>query len=139
MLSCGIPNQISLNFGYWHVLKLPKTSDKCLNRSLFMKKTRFGSLKARSKMFSKFHLYCSVLFPKGLKRNSTLGRCKIGKCVLLSQFEHYQTFVINLHLLRVRLRWKLQEKLHRVTKPLMVFGSILKTLHGISYVCLKNS
>ena len=33
-------------------------------------------------------------------------------------FLTYQTFVTNLHLLRVELRCKLQEKLHRVTGPL---------------------
>ena len=33
----------------------------------------------------------------------------------------YQTFVTNLHLLRVKLRWKLQEKLHRVTGPLHMY------------------
>ena len=33
-------------------------------------------------------------------------------------FSTYQTFVTNLHLPRVELRFKLQEKLHRVTGPL---------------------
>ena len=33
-------------------------------------------------------------------------------------FLTYQTFVTSLHLLRVELRCKLQEKLHRVTGPL---------------------
>ena len=33
-------------------------------------------------------------------------------------FLTYQTFVTNLHLLRVQLRCKLQEKLHHVTRPL---------------------
>ena len=35
-----------------------------------------------------------------------------------NKFLTYQTFVTNLHLLRVELRCKLQEKLHRVTGPL---------------------
>ena len=51
--------------------------------------------------------------------NSTFGRCKIGKYMFPSQFANifltYQTFVTNLHLPRVELRFKLQEKLHRVT------------------------
>ena len=38
---------------------------------------------------------------------------------LLIYFSTYQTFVTNLHLLRVELRCKLQEKLHRVTGPLV--------------------
>ena len=50
---------------------------------------------------------------------SNLGRYKIGKYMFPSQFVNifltYQTFVTNLHLLRVELRCKLQEKLHRVT------------------------
>ena len=33
-------------------------------------------------------------------------------------FQTYQTFVINLHLVRVELCCKLREKLHRVTEPL---------------------
>ena len=54
--------------------------------------------------------------------NSTLWRYKIGKYKFPSQFANifltYQTFVTNfLHLLRVELRCKLQEKLHRVTGP----------------------
>ena len=48
-----------------------------------------------------------------------LGDVLIGKYMFLSQFADafltYQTFVTNLHLLRVELRCKLQEKLHRVT------------------------
>ena len=36
-------------------------------------------------------------------------------------FLTYQTFVTNLHLLRVELRCKLQEKLYRVTGPLITF------------------
>ena len=39
----------------------------------------------------------------------------------------YETFVSNLHLLRVELHWKLQEKLHRVTGPLL-FCSIFEHL-----------
>ena len=53
--------------------------------------------------------------------NSTLGRRKIGKYMFPLQFAKifltYQTFVTNLHLLRVELRCKLQEKFHRVTGP----------------------
>ena len=52
----------------------------------------------------------------------SLGRCKIGKYTFPSQFANrfltYQTFVTNLHLLRVELRCKLPGKLHRVTGPL---------------------
>ena len=51
-----------------------------------------------------------------------LGRCKIVKYTFASQFANifltYQTFVTNLHLLRVELRCKLPGKLHRVTGPL---------------------
>ena len=36
-------------------------------------------------------------------------------------FLTFQTFVTNLHRLRVELRCKLQEKLHRVTGPLVRF------------------
>ena len=54
--------------------------------------------------------------------NLQLCRCKIGKCTFPSQFANifltYQTFVTNLHLLRVELRCKLPGKLHRVTGPL---------------------
>ena len=50
------------------------------------------------------------------------GGCKIGKYTFPSQFANifltYQTFVTNLHLLRVELRCKLPGKLHRVTGPL---------------------
>ena len=49
-------------------------------------------------------------------------RCKIGKYTFPPQFANilltYQTFVTNLHLLRVELRCKLPGKLHRVTGPL---------------------
>ena len=49
-------------------------------------------------------------------------RCKIGKYTFPSQaaniFLTYQTFVTNLHLLRVELRCKLPGKLHGVTGPL---------------------
>ena len=55
-------------------------------------------------------------FSCNLQRYSTLGRCKIGKYTFPSQFANifltYQTFVTNLHLLRVEL------PLHRVTGPL---------------------
>ena len=61
-------------------------------------------------------------FSCNLQRYSTLGRCKIGKYTFPSQFANifltYQTFVANLHLLRVELRCKLPGKLHRVTGPL---------------------
>ena len=61
-------------------------------------------------------------FSRNLQRYSTLGRCKIGKYTFPSQFANivliYQTFVINLHLLRVELRCRLPGKLHRVTGPL---------------------
>ena len=60
-------------------------------------------------------------FARNLECNSTLGRCKIGKYKFPSQFANifltYQTFVTNLHLLRVELHCKLQEKLHSVTEP----------------------
>ena len=60
-------------------------------------------------------------FSCNLQRNSTLGRCKIGKYTFPSLFANifltYQTFVTNLHLLRVELRCKLPGKLHRVTGP----------------------
>ena len=54
--------------------------------------------------------------------------------MFLSQFAKvfltYQTFVTNLHLLRVELRCKLQEKLHCVTGPLhfyhLLFGVFMK-------------
>ena len=65
----------------------------------------------------------TVQFFLQLQRYSTLGRCKIGKYTFPSQsfaniFLTYQTFVTNLHLLRVELRCKLPGKLHRVTGPL---------------------
>ena len=41
---------------------------------------------------------------------------------LANKFLTYQTFVTNLHPLRVELRCKLQEKLHRVTGPLLEFS-----------------
>ena len=37
--------------------------------------------------------------------------------IFLTYQTYTQTFVTNLHLLRVELRCKLQEKLHRVTGP----------------------
>ena len=62
-------------------------------------------------------------FSSNLQCNSTLRRCKIGKYKFPSQFANifltYQTFVTNLHLLRVELRCELQEKLHRVTGTLV--------------------
>ena len=58
-------------------------------------------------------------FSCNLQRYSTPGRCKIGIYTFPSQFANifltYQTFVTNLHLLRVELRCKLPGKLHRVT------------------------
>ena len=66
--------------------------------------------------------YHTVQFSCNLQRCSTLGRCKIGKYTFPSQFPNmfltYQTFVTNLHLLRVELRCKLPGILHRVTGPL---------------------
>ena len=54
-----------------------------------------------------------------LQCNFTFGRCKIGKYMFPSQFANifltYQAFVTNLHRLKVELRCKLKEKLHRVT------------------------
>ena len=54
-------------------------------------------------------------FSSNLQRNSTLGRCKIGKYKFPSQvaniFWTHQTFLTNLHLLRAELHCKLQEKL----------------------------
>ena len=71
-------------------------------------------------MHSSFVTRCNFSFK--LQRHSTLGGCKIGKCTFPSQFAGifltYQTFVTNLHLLRVELRCKLPGKLHRVTGPL---------------------
>ena len=62
-----------------------------------------------------------VQFSCNLQCNSTLGRCKIGKYKFPSKFADifltYQTFITNLHLLRVELHCKLQEKLHLVTGP----------------------
>ena len=58
-------------------------------------------------------------FSCNLQCNSTLGRCKIGKYKSPSKFADvfltYQTFVTNLHHLRVEMRRKFEEKLHRVT------------------------
>ena len=42
---------------------------------------------------------------------------------LANKFLTYQTFVTNLHPLRVELRCKLQEKFHRVTGPLKQLAS----------------
>ena len=60
-------------------------------------------------------------FSCDLQRNSTFGRCKVGKYMFSSQFAKvfltYQTFVTILHVLRVELCCKLQEKLHCVTGP----------------------
>ena len=61
-------------------------------------------------------------FSCNLQRYFTLGRCKIGKYTFPPQFANilltHQTFVTNLHLLRVELSCKLPGKLHRVTGPL---------------------
>ena len=68
-------------------------------------------------------------FSCDLQCNSALGRCKIGKHKFPSQFANifltYQTFVTSLHQLRVELRCKLQQKLHRVTGPLKVKGATM--------------
>ena len=60
-----------------------------------------------------FHATCNAIL--------LLGDVKVGKYKFPSRFADifltYQTFVTNLHLLRVELRCKLQEKLHRVTGP----------------------
>ena len=52
-------------------------------------------------------------FSCSLQRNSTLGRCKMDKYMVPRQFDNifltYQTFVTNLHLLKVELHCKLQE------------------------------
>ena len=45
-------------------------------------------------------------------------------------FLTYQTFVTNLHLLRVEFRCKLQEKFHRVTGSLMVKGWVTGLVSG---------
>ena len=45
---------------------------------------------------------------------------------LLIYFLSYQTFVTNLHLLRVELRRKLQEKLDRVTEPLEFSATLIR-------------
>ena len=64
----------------------------------------------------------TVQFSCNLQRYFTLGRCEIGKYTFPSQFANifltHQTFVTNLHLLRVELRCKLPGKLYRVTGPL---------------------
>ena len=63
-------------------------------------------------------------------------RCKIGKYKFLSQFANifltYQTFVTNLHFLRVELRWKLKEKLHRVTGPQINYNYFV-VLHSFTH------
>ena len=52
-------------------------------------------------------------FSCNLQRNSTFGRCKIGKYMFPSQFANIfftdETFITSLHPLRVELRCKLQE------------------------------
>ena len=69
----------------------------------------------------------TIQFFLQLAMHSTLGRCKIDKHKFPSQladtFLTYQTFATNLHLLRVELRCKLQDKLHRVTGPLVIYHS----------------
>ena len=68
-------------------------------------------------------------FSCNLQSNSTLGRCKIGKPNdIADTLLTYQTFVTNLHLLRVELRCKLQEKLHRVTGPLFWICLLLRDI-----------
>ena len=80
-----------------------------LSRGFFKNKSLCGGERS-------CHTKCNFV----LQRNSTLGRCKIGKySIFLSQvaniFLTHQTFVTNLHLLRAELHCKLQENLHRVT------------------------
>ena len=61
-----------------------------------------------------------------LQRCSTLGRCNIGKYTFPSQFANifltYQTFVTDLHFLRVELRFNSPGKLYRVTGPLYMYA-----------------
>ena len=85
-----------------------------------------------------------------LKCNSTLRSCKISNIPAPSQLTNIfltcQTFVTNLHLLRVELRCKLQEKLHRATGPL-ISHKLCQTKHAyttngrssilMSVVCLR--
>ena len=61
-------------------------------------------------------------FSCNLQRYFTLGRCEIGKDTFPAlQFANtYQTFVSNLHLLRVEIPCKLPGELHRVTAPLRI-------------------
>ena len=83
-------------------------------RTFFILPNRFPSSKDR---FPAGHRALSGLFQsrrKGLGRINyfSLGRCKIDK------FRFHQTFITNLHLLRVEFRCKFPGKLHRVTEPL---------------------
>ena len=65
--------------------------------------------------------YTVQFFSCNLQCYFTLGRCEIGKYTFPAQFANtYQTFVSNLHLLRVELRCKLPAELHRVTGPLRI-------------------
>ena len=68
-------------------------------------------------------MYTVSIDPSQIKLKA-LSHDAVGKCKFPSKFADiflkYQTFVTNLHLLRVELRCKLQEKLHRVTGPLCI-------------------
>ena len=65
---------------------------------------------------------------------STLGRCKIGKYKFPSQFANifltYQTFVANLHLLRVELNCKLQEPCDSAFAFTHLIGKIKENVDG---------
>ena len=58
------------------------------------------------------------------QRNSTLGRCKIGRYMFPSQFANifltYQTIVTNLHLLRVELQLQGARKIAPCNRALKV-------------------
>jgi hypothetical protein len=60
-------------------------------------------------------------FSCNLYRNSTVKRCEIGKYESPSDFPNEfftnQTVLTNLHVLKVEMRCKFQEKLHCVTEP----------------------
>ena len=66
-------------------------------------------------------LHHNYIFLVTIQCNATLGRCKIGKYMFPSRFGNtlltHQTFVTNLHISRVELHCRLQQKLHRVTEP----------------------
>ena len=103
------------------------------NIRLFLQSYRIHSITSARRSHSRYdkcepgYLFLRIIkgpvtrcnFSCNLQRNSTLGRCKIGKYKFPSKFDNifltYHTFAINLHFLKVELRSKLQEKLHRVT------------------------